>query len=357
MVEQQRALEIVHQSLEWQPNPTLMIDMDGQAVAANQSLKDLFPHWRVGVHFTSLSRDPELLKACRWVAEGGGDQALELILGGGDKEQVFQVIVRGPLSFDNQQLVLVQFTEVTEAREAEKMRSAFVANVSHELRSPLTTLMGAANALKTMITRSTNNDPKMIQFLDMMMRESTRMNQLISDLLALSKTESREHIRPTEHLDLRDIIRQTAEMLALRASELGKKIELSSPEDLPKVRGDSGELQQVFYNLTENALKYGAADGAVTISLSVKTEPHLNAPKGVLEVSVHNWGKPIPMTHQPRLTERFYRMEEHRAREEGGTGLGLAIVKHIVSRHDGHLLIESTAEMGTSFKVQLPLIA
>lgn len=348
------AFEKISNVLEWLPHAAFMANYDGEVVEANGALKRLFPQWQSGVHFTSLTRDPDLLQAFRDIQNEGGAKELELVLSG-DHDRHFLVSLQAGEENDGGSFVCFNFNEVTEAKEAEKMRSAFIANVSHELRSPLTTLMGALNAVETLVKRSGNSDEQLDRFLSIMGRESTRMTQLINDLLSLSKTESREHIRPTDPLDVPEIVRQTAEMLSMQAMERSIKIVADVETPLPLVLGDQNEVQQVLYNLVENALKYGEQNNVVTIKVAVDTGKSLISDHGVLELSVHNWGKAISPLHLPRLTERFYRLEDHRAREVGGTGLGLAIVKHIVSRHHGQLLIESSAEKGTSFKMHLPL--
>ncbi len=349
------SIEQISNILEWLPHAAFMVNDEGEVVAANAALKRLFPNWQRGVHFTSLTRDPDLLQAFRDLLVEGGSKQLELVLTG-DHDRYFTVNLQAGVENDGDVFICFNFNEVTEAKEAEKMRSAFIANVSHELRSPLTTLMGALNAVDTLVSRSGHKDEQLARFLGIMTRESTRMTQLINDLLSLSKTESREHIRPTDPLDIKEIVKQTSEMLSLRAMERSIKIKSDVPESLPQVIGDQNEVQQVIYNLTENAIKYGAMDNEVTIAVKVERQKSLISEHGVLELSVHNWGEAIPSLHLPRLTERFYRMQDHRAREVGGTGLGLAIVKHIVSRHHGQLLIESSDEDGTCFRFQLPLM-
>jgi len=171
------------------------------------------------------------------------------------------------------------------------------------------------------------------------------MTRLVDDLLSLSRIEMREHQPPTEHVSLPALLGTVAEALALRAEERGMRIAVEIAPELPEVIGDADELTQLFQNLLDNAIKYGRAGTAVSVTAGP-------GPLGVA-VAVRDEGDGIPPAHIPRLTERFYRVDAARSREVGGTGLGLAIVKHILGRHRGRLDVASELGKGSVFTVHL----
>lgn len=243
--------------------------------------------------------------------------------------------------------VAVSFEDVSHVREAEQMRSDFVANVSHELRSPLTTLGGFIETLQG----HARYDPEATtRFLDLMEIEALRMGRLIDDLLSLSKVQSTERYAPTDTVDLCAVIDGVVAALGPVFDAEEARVDLQVDDDLPKVYGDAHELGQVFRNLIENAAKYSRRGTTVRIHLGLDAqEPNL------LSVSIADESDGIAQEHISRLTERFYRVDKGRSRDKGGTGLGLAIVKHIVTRHRGRLRIDSTPGQGSVFTVLLPV--
>jgi len=247
-------------------------------------------------------------------------------------------------------MVLV-FEDVTHLQQAEQMRRDFVANVSHELRTPLTAVMGFIETLRG----PARSDPAaQTRFLDIMQGEAERMNRLVGDLLSLSRVEGEERVRPTERIDLRAQLDSTLRSLGPLAADAGVAITAELGEGPVFMIGDADQLRQVFTNLVENAIKYGASGGEVTVRvMRLDRDPALRAPGA--RVQVIDKGPGIDPTHLPRLTERFYRADSHRSRALGGTGLGLAIVKHIINRHRGRLRVESELGQGSVFTVILPV--
>ena len=189
------------------------------------------------------------------------------------------------------------------------------------------------------------------RFLGIMAAQAQRMNRILDDLLSLSRIEMRAHVRPEGPVDMSDLIAQVIrglEPLALKA-DISLRFTLISEAAI--VRGDRDELEQVMQNLIHNAIKYGRPAGSVDVSLRERTRGA--AKRGALEVTVTDDGLGIAPEHLPRLTERFYRVDTARSREQGGTGLGLAIVKHILNRHRGELNISSEVGRGSRFTVVL----
>lgn len=324
------------------PLPAMLARQDQLILALNAPGRALLGDGIIGRHPAMAVRAPSVLEAMAAVAREGGVQDARMTLRREGQEAVFQVTV----SEQGGGLVLIVFRDATEEERAGEMRRDFVANVSHELRTPLTALMGFIETLK----HAAKDDPKAREmFLGIMEAEAGRMNRLVRDLLQLSRVEAEERVRPKEPVDLRGLLEGVISSLKGVAEKTGDRVELVG--DQVTVPGDHDQLVQVFTNLIENALKYGASGQVVRVTLS--PEETVRGP--AVRVEVADEGEGIDAVHLPRLTERFYRVDSHRSREMGGTGLGLAIVKHIVSRHRGFLRIESEKGRGSRFQVVLPL--
>jgi len=255
--------------------------------------------------------------------------------------------------FQNQDIIkqaVLEFQETTLIERSENMRSEFIANISHELRSPLATIIGFVETLKDGVSDATAQ----VRFLGIMESEAQRMRRLIDDLLSLANIELREHERLHAKVDICDVLKEVKASLMprIRVSEL--TIRLDCCENLPAAMGDRDQLIQVFNNLLTNAIKYGAEGKYVDITVKANAN---GLPDGgaSLEVHVRDFGQGIEDEHLPRLTERFYRVDKGRSRAVGGTGLGLAIVKHIVNRHRGRFFVESELGKGSLFRVLLPI--
>ena len=246
--------------------------------------------------------------------------------------------------------IIVLLLDMTLQRNLEKVRRDFVANVSHELRSPLTSLAGF---IETILLNEVRDWPTQQRFLRIMEEEAGRMSRLIDDLLSLSRVEVDEHIVPDETVPLLEVVKSVIASLETRASQRGMRIRLidNRPQQTGRLVmfGFADEINEVFHNLIENAIKYGFDDTEIEVGLE------LASPQQVM-ISVTNHGETIADKHISRLTERFYRVDKARSRQIGGTGLGLAIVKHIVNRHRGRMDISSTAEGVTRFAVTLPIM-
>lgn len=330
------------------PIPLVHIRPDRIIAAANPPAEALFGTWLAGRHYATMLRKPPLVKKIEAVLAGGKAANARLALSHDGRERVFRVAV-SPL--DPGGGALISFEDVTLIRHAARTRSDFVANISHELRTPLTAITGFIETLRG----PARDDAKArAQFLEMMTREAERMNRMIGDLLSLARVEDVERDRPTALIDLCQAIRDAVATIGVAAGEAGVGIEISGCDQAVRVPGDGDQLRQVFTNLVENAVKYGASGGRVRVTLTRQAhQPLLRGPCARIEV--RDWGTGISERHIGRLTERFYRADKHRARGAGGTGLGLAIVKHILNRHAGRLRIESEEGQGSTFTVLLPL--
>jgi two-component system phosphate regulon sensor histidine kinase PhoR len=228
---------------------------------------------------------------------------------------------------------------------ADRMRSDFVANASHELRTPLAAILGYVETLQEM--NGDTDAPTRDRFLSIIEREARRMQQLVIDLLSISRVEADRFRRPTTTVDLGAILRTTVAQLGDSEPVRAKDVVTRFGDDPALILGDEAQLKQLAHNIVSNAMKYGHADTPVTVELAREGRR--------IRLSVSDEGDGIAPDHLPRLTERFYRVDEARSRSVGGTGLGLAIVKHISERHQGQLDIESEVGKGTRVSVTFPL--
>lgn len=327
------------------PLPAAMIGADERIVATNTSFDRVIGTGYVGRHFITALRQPATIDAIEQVfAEVGQAQAALLLrVAGRDVTYDVQVAKAGSA-------VLISLIDRTEAEQHEKMRTDFIANVSHELRTPLTALIGFIETLRG----AARNDPAaQDRFLGIMDREAGRMTRLVDELMALSRLEGAHRLRPTDTVLLGDVLQLVLNTLAPLADQAKVTVTLNMPDVPVSVLGDAAQLQQVFTNLIENALKYAGDGKEVIVTLSAHCmQPRLRTMG--CTVTVQDFGQGIAPHHIARLTERFYRVDSHRSREVGGTGLGLAIVKHILNRHRGRLKFESTLRQGTTAIVTLP---
>ena len=245
---------------------------------------------------------------------------------------------------DQQMLVLTR--DVTQVEKLERMRRDFIANVSHELKTPLTVLSGFLETFRDLpLTPEQRKD-----YLDLMHTQARRMENLVEDLLTLSALESGSHQTDNEQVDLSGLAQKTADE-ALRLSNTRHTISIEIEPHL-FARGNLASLHSAFSNIVSNAVRYTPEKGQIHIQLEKSQN---TAGKPCAKFTVRDTGIGISPEHLPRLTERFYRVDRSRSRESGGTGLGLAIVKHAVSRHEGELQIESRPHHGSVFVIFIPL--
>jgi len=335
------------------PDPVVLLDGRRRVVAANRAADELLGDGAHGRDICLSLRQPGAQNALKKTVSGDVPRADSEVVFETPVRRIYQLQVMGvPKTEALSVRAVAALHEVTALKSAENMRADFVANVSHELRSPLSALTGFIETLQT----SAQDDPQaQDRFLSIMNDEAARMARLTDDLLSLSKIEVNEHVRPTARVALSTIIADVVETVQMKADKKGMQVVVHVADDLDDVPGDADQLREVFQNLVDNAVKYGADKSTVTIraqSLDEMVDTH--AP-GV-EVSVEDQGDGIEAEHIPRLTERFYRIDKSRSRAMGGTGLGLAIVKHIVNRHRGRLFVTSELGVGSRFSVQLPIL-
>ncbi len=330
------------------PLPTLAIDTAQRIVALNPPAGRLFGVAVVNRHFTTVLRQPVLVRAIEACLKDDTARQAPYLKRTAGRDGTYDVHVQ---RIGADRPVVLSFQDMTQHTDAGQMRRDFVANVSHELRTPLTSLMGF---IETLRGAARDDASARDRFLGIMEAEAGRMNRLVGDLLSLSRVEADERVRPTDALNLTDVLQTTLRNISPLADQAHVEIMADVPSQPLRVLGDGDQLQQVFANLIENAIKYGGDHQRVQICASTETyDRTLRAP--AVQIDITDSGPGIAPEHLPRLTERFYRADSHRSRAMGGTGLGLAIVKHILNRHRGRLKITSEVGKGACFTVTLPL--
>jgi two-component system phosphate regulon sensor histidine kinase PhoR len=333
------------------PDPLIAVDRQRRIVRTNRAAVALLGVMGADRDLSTALRHPELLSAIDSLldtADGnfvGPDQvAVEIVLSGAPELDVIAHARRLPRAAADRSLVLIVLHDTTALRRAERMRADFVANASHELKTPIA---GITGFIETLRGPARDDVGARERFLGIMAEQADRMRRLVDDLLMLSRIEQHEHSRPDAEVDLARVLAGVEDLLQLKASSRKVAVELSIEPALPRAVGDYDELTIVFQNLIDNAIKY--AKPATTVKVTARS-----AGQGNVSVAVSDEGDGIPASHLPRLTERFYRVDTARSRQLGGTGLGLAIVKHVVNRHRGRLDIQSTPGKGSTFTVTLP---
>lgn len=312
------------------------------------------PNPYVGKALIEINRIPELQTLLQAAEQTETVAFAEIRLGNLTEPEAEVTVV--PVAAGEAEEYVVVIHDVSKERQLERIRADFVANVSHELRTPLTTIRGYA---ETLLSEDATRTKTQEQFVVKILNHASRLSRLVSDLLELSRLESGdvELKRTPCHLNtFYEPILDVFEPI-LEESELILKWEV--PEDLPAVSVDQQLFMQVLVNLIDNAIKYTPDGGRIAVSAEMHTSEAFegaNITSEEIIVHVQDTGIGIPMESQPRVFERFYRVDKGRAREMGGTGLGLAITKHIVLCHNGQIWLESTLGEGSVFHVAIPYI-
>lgn len=338
---QVRAIEAQHErfidAFQASPNGIIMLDDQDQIEWCNAIAERFF-----GILFKRdaqqrvnyLIRRPEFI---RYLNDRLFDEPL-LIEQMGPSANLSLMVQVFPFS-ENRRLLLAQ--DVTDLRKAEAMRRDFVANVSHEMRTPLTVMMGFLETVQTLDLEPAKKE----EYLDLMMVQGKRMKSLVEDLLTLANLEANAQPAIQSAVSMESILALLKnEADALSGNNHVISIENNLHNDL---LGDERELFSAFSNLVSNAVRYTPAGGKIKVIWR-------DADVGGAEFVVHDSGPGIASEHLPRLTERFYRVDRSRSRGTGGTGLGLAIVKHVATRHQAQLVIESELGEGSAFKIRFP---
>ncbi len=321
-----------------------IINKNKTVIFANTAAKNQFGSKIVANHYASIIRDTNFIEAINNIFENKKNSSVNSEINF-PTYQFFKAnlyYIEENL-FDENFTIMVVLQDLTDLLKIEKLKSDFVANVSHELRTPLQSIKLGLETITDGPAKSDNAAKQ--KFLNIMKNETNRMDQLITDLLTLSKIEQEEHKRPNNKVNIKDIINIVISNLETLFQN--KKIKISNliSSDMI-VLGDHNKLIEVFYNIIENAIKYSDENKEISVKAKIKDD--------FVEIKIIDQGYGIPKTSLGRVTERFFRIDPEKSKKVGGTGLGLAIVKHLINQHRGQLNIRSELNKGSEFEIKLP---
>ena len=332
--EYRRLIKEIRRSTDAMPDGAVVLDEQNQIVMCNKAAKRLGGLKRKkdrGQRVDNILRDPKLTKLLH-----SGKFAREIEIPSPIRDDGWlncRVVPYGA----NQKLLFLR--DITERIRLNRMRRDFVANASHELRSPLTVISGYLDSLA--------EDPALEkswgQPISQMQQQATRMNTVVSELLELSRLESAGRASKDEAVDVGALLASAKKSFLGRVGVAAIEVDSKSSALLLAV---GNEIESLITNLLSNAVRHTPADGHITLTWLVDSDG--------AEIVVEDTGEGIPSDQIPRLTERFFRVHRGRAREDGGVGLGLAIVKHVLGRHDGELRVSSEMGKGSEFRCRFP---
>jgi two-component system, OmpR family, phosphate regulon sensor histidine kinase PhoR len=295
-----------------------------------------------GSSLLEIVRQRELIEAVRAVLAGEPRVESEIVTGT-LRQHFFAATVASVRAGETSGAVIV-LHDITALRKLERIRRDFVANVSHEFRTPLTAIQGFS---ETLIAGAINDPNNRDRFLAIILDHSRRLARLTEDLLRLSEMDAERLELEISRASVSQLVESCYETAQRRAAERGLILSLDLPDALPDVAGDNRRLQEVLQNLLDNAIQYTLPDGKIVLSADTRGDEVI--------LTVSDSGIGIPQSDQPRIFERFYRVDAARSREAGGTGLGLAIAKHLIEAHGGRIWVESEIGVGSRFHFSVPI--
>jgi two-component system phosphate regulon sensor histidine kinase PhoR len=314
-------------------------------VFANQSFADILgldvPP-RPGSALLEIVRQTEMIEAVRQVLDGEPRVEAEIVTGT-LRQHFFAATVAAVRAGDTSGAVVV-LHDITELRKLERVRRDFVANVSHEFKTPLTAIQGFA---ETLLGGAIDDPQNRERFLGIILEHARRLARLTDDLLKLSKMDADRLEVEIHSVSVAELIESCLETAQRRATEKDIQISVGPLDGLPDIAGDSRRLAEVLQNLLDNAIQYTLAGGQIFLSAKARD--------GDVIFTVADTGIGIPKADQPRIFERFYRVDAARSREAGGTGLGLSIAKHLVEVHGGRIWVDSEVGQGSKFHFSVPV--
>ena len=331
----------IHELLNYIPEGILILDKSKKVIFTNNSATKWF-QTKLDENISGFLRNPDLLSSIDKAFEGKNQTDLEIEI---RNQSVFRLNItiyldKENLFFDETSCFLF-IRDLTEFYKFQQLKSDFVANVSHELRTPLQSIKMGLETFEN--NKDLNKNAEVNNLLPVMTSQSERMENLIRDLLSLSKIELQGHIRPTHEIDLNELLEYVIKTYEKIVSKNNIKLNFHKIDNF-KIIGDRDKLIEIFTNLIDNAIKYSEKNKEVTISS--KKEGDLNI------VSIADQGIGIPKEYIHRITERFFTVDPSKSRSVGGTGLGLAIVKHLVSQHRAEMDIKSIVNQGTTIDIK-----
>ena len=339
------------------PDPIMVIDKSGNILGANLSARSSFGEQITDKNIDEVFSSHSFINAVSKVLKKESlSENLVFYVEKPLDQKLYAHIKQLPWVSKGKAVAVISIYDLTKSLKIEKMQSDFVANASHELRTPLSVISGFVETLQT----SAKNDPKASEnFLKIIATQANYMSGLIENLLSLSRIELNQDNPPTEKADPLKIVSDVVETMTLKANENNMKLVIAKQNNVDFIKADENQIKQVVQNLIGNAVKYGQEGTDITIK--IKNSDNIPPSKTMeiedcksVMISVNNKGPKIEADKLARLTERFYRLQQHKDKNIRGTGLGLSIVKHIVIRHKGNMTIKSSTGKGTTFSIYIP---
>ncbi|MCL2362585.1 MAG: ATP-binding protein [Defluviitaleaceae bacterium] len=315
----------------------VILDEKGQVLVANKSVLDIFKFSKekdiIGKNIRHIYRDPEFIQG---VTKSLAGTHLEISFA--RNERNYNVFLN-PVAYEKNRGAIIFFLDITEGFKAETQRREFTANVSHELKTPLTTI----SALSEMMVNGMAKEEDISEFATKITGHTHRLINIIDDIIRLSEFDERKIEKDFTTFDIYDLAKSVVAALQEKAAERFVEIELTGQS--LTLKANSRLLDELMFNLIDNGIKYNKEGGSVTLDISEE--------KGWCKISVSDTGIGIAKAHQTRVFERFYRVDSSRSKRTGGTGLGLSIVKHITEHHNGKISLDSTEGVGTTITCQI----
>ena len=345
--------------LDTLPDPIMMIDRSGNILGANLSSRNLFGENITDKNVENLFESNNFIEAVNRVLKKESEaENLIFYIQKPVDQKLYAHIKQLPWQSKGRAVAVISLYNLTKALKIEKMQSDFVANASHELRTPLAIISGF---IETLLTSAKDDPDAREKFLKVMKDQAEYMSSLIENLLSLSKIELSQDQRPNQQVNVPEVMDEVKEALALKAQERNINIRTAvefKPEE-GNIIADRQQVKQIVQNLTDNAIKYGLSNTDITIRAklvdAIPASKSFNVAEGpAVAIAINNKGPKISPENLARLTERFYRMQEHKDLNIKGTGLGLSIAKQIIIRHRGNLTVSSSGYSGTTFTIYLP---
>ena len=344
--------------LDTLPDPIMMIDRSGNILGANLSSRNMFGDKITDKNVENLFASNNFIDAVNRVLKKESESENLIFYVGEPVNQKFYAHIKQlPWQSKGRAVAVISLYDMTKAMRIEKMQSDFVANASHELRTPLAIISGF---IETLLTSAKDDAEAREKFLKIMQDQAGYMSALIENLLSLSKIELSQDEKPSETVNIPQVIDEVKQALSMKAEQREITIRTHIEEGVGDITADRQQVKQIIQNLTDNAIKYGLSKSDVSIRAKVVEKIPASKSMSVAEgkavaIAINNKGPKISPENLARLTERFYRMQEHKDLNIKGTGLGLSIAKQIVIRHRGNITVSSTNYNGTTFTVYLPL--
>lgn len=325
------------------------VDEDFKIILCNDAFQQMLGNHQdlVGMLFYEATRNKQLFNVIEKSIEDDEYIEEEARLVYNNQEQLFKITaspIKSRLNHDQRTGALILLENISNLRKLENIRRDFVSNVTHELKTPLTSIKGFVEALKG---GAMDEKPMALRFLDIIDIETERLTSLIDDILSLSEIETMRIDSVISEQDLGQIVFEIGDVLSTQLKEKGLEFNVNIQKDLPPYRCNKNRIKQLFINLIDNSVKY-------TEKGSIDVEIKQSIDRQHVIIKVKDTGIGIEEQHIERLFERFYRVDKGRSRKQGGTGLGLSIVKHIVELYHGTIDVKSVYGEGTTMKVRLP---